>query len=208
MISRTRCTGGANSASPVHRITLIMTSIDTISDNNNLDRRRIKVEAFFTVLRDLVTRHTQSLNSPIFALSESEKQVVVDKINPYIAFELKQTPDVKGALLTATGYGLMLISTPDGTVIGAEVISHGDIITGRLNDACVLPVPTVESLLLGDADMVPIVDQTLSGVVLLEDACYKTGQNLSGDFEVEHDLSNFQIGLALNHQLSIVAEDN
>ncbi len=102
--------------------------------------------------------------------------------------------------LNITGDGLMLVSI-GGDILGAENISHGDMLTGTLDDVCVLPVPTVECLLMSDDIETPIVDQTLSAIVMLKNVIYKTGLNKYGVFEVEHDLSNFDIGLPLAHYL-------
>jgi hypothetical protein len=154
--------------------------------------------------RDIIGRYA-GLADPevVMAMSEDEQQAIMDRINPHLAFEFSQTAELHGMPLRIDGFGLMFVSDVGGEILGAETISDGDVLTGTLVEACALPVPTMESVKLSDSESTPILGQTMAGVLLLNDAVYKTGLNRSGTFEVEHDLSNFQIGIPLSHSLDV-----
>lgn len=157
---------------------------------------------FLGTIQGIVQNHVDGLKVPIFTLNEAEQQALIDKINPYLLFELAQTPRVKDLPVEVSGSGMMFISSDDGSILGAEQISNGDILTGVLDEVWAYPVPTAECLILGDSqDEIPVVDQSLSGVVVLKGAKYKTGLNHDGTFQVEHDLGVFQVGLPLSHYL-------
>lgn len=175
-----------------------MTFSDIYKENTNSG-----IGSFLSAVREIVQDHTETLGSPIFGLDDEQKQALIDRINPYLLFELNQSAETKGTTVEVRGTGIMYISTPEGTTLGVEHISRGDIVTGVIDDVCVYPVPTSECLILAGNGEIPIVDETLSGVIMLKDTCYKTGLNKTGEFELEHDLAEFQIGLPLAHYLQI-----
>jgi hypothetical protein len=177
-----------------------MTSID-IPSTNSPDRA---LSVFTETCRDIIERHVGSVDPAVLmSMSEDEQQAIVDRINPHVAFEFSQTPELHNLPLLISGYGLMFVSDESGVVLGAETISDNDMIIGMLAEAWVLPIPTMESVQLSDVDSTPILGQTMAGILLLNGAVYKTGLNMSGDFQVEHDLSRFQIGIPLSHGFDI-----
>jgi hypothetical protein len=178
-----------------------MTSIDIQTTTDTPDQA---LTVFTWVCRDIVQRYAGHDDPAIvMAMTEEQQQALVDRINPHLAFELSQTPELHDVPLKVTGYGLMFVADAGGEILGAETVSHGDVITGTLSEAWACPVPTMESVQLSDAESTPILGQTMAGVLLLNDAVYKTGLNRSGDFEIEHDLSNFQIGIPLSHLFDV-----
>jgi len=174
-----------------------MTSIDIPTTADTPDQA---LTTFAWTCRDIIERHA-GLDDPVvvMAMSEEQQQALVDRINPHLAFEFSQSPELHDLPLKVTGYGLMFVSDVNGEILGAETVSDGDVITGTLGEAWACPVPTLESVQLSNAESTPILGQTMAGVLLLNNAVYKTGLNRSGHFEIEHDLSNFQIGIPLSH---------
>lgn len=180
-----------------------MTQIDHLVTPKNPEAVQAQLQQLILTLTELTNRHTKNLPLPIFDLDEDAQQNVLDKLNPYVSFELAQNPGLKGIPLNITGAGIMFVSDGTGLILGGETISNGDVITGVLDDVCALPVPTVECLLLADDTETPIVDQTLSPVLMLKNGVYKTGLGSDGEYEVVHDLAIFEIGLPLAHYLKI-----
>lgn len=157
----------------------------------------------FSTMHDAARRHTKSLPTNITSLSDQEQQGLVDKVNPYIRFELEQYPELQGAPLLVTGTGMMFLSDFDGNVMGAETIKDGDLILGKFIDACVLPTPTIECLVESSDEEIPVMSQVLSPVIMLEAGQLNTSLDAYGEYQVRHDLSNFQICLPLAHYLQI-----
>lgn len=170
-------------------------------------RHSIHLSDLLESCSELTSRHSRSLDPlAILAMKEDDQQALVDAINPHLAFEYAQTPEVHGMLLRITGYGLMFVTDTAGNVLGAETVSHGDIVRGTLREVCAVPVPTMESVGLSTPESTPILGQTISGMLLLDDASYRTGLNASGAYELEHDLGIFKIGIPLNHELEIACD--
>ena len=167
------------------------------------DIDRASLHAFFRDMQEIVRRNADSIKSPLLAMSVEDKQQLIDKINAYLAFELSQNPRIKHRTVTATGVGMMYLSASDGQVLGAERISDGDVIRGAIDDLCAYSVPTAECLALADEECIPVIDETLSAVLLLQGTVYQTGLSFDGSFEIQHDLREFQIGLPLAHFLDI-----
>lgn len=158
---------------------------------------------FFSTMHDAARRHTQSLSTNIASLSEQEQQEIVDKVNPYIRFELNQHLELQALPLFVTGSGMMYLSDLEGNIMGTETVADGDLITGTFTDACVLPTPTIECLAESDGEEIPVMSQVLSPVIILEAGQFCTDPNMYGEYQIEHDLSNFQICLPLAHYLKI-----
>ena len=153
-----------------------------------------------SILRKLM-RSPQAVSE----MDEVTQQSIVDQLNPYAAFELSQRPELTGVPLTIVGEGVLFVCDLTGTILGAEVISNGDVVTGELAEVCVLPVPTMDAVYdhtQADAE-IPMDSQVLSPVLLLNKAVYKTGMNSDDDFDVEHDLGVYQVGIASEHRLHI-----
>ena len=178
-----------------------MTSIDIPRATDKPDEILL---AFSLTCTDIIATHSGSRDpDQVMGMTEDEQQALVDRINPYLAFEYAQTPELHGLPITISGYGLMFIADEGGEILGAETVSLGDVVTGTLGEAWACPVPTLESVQLGDTESTPILGQTMAGVLLLNNGVYKTGLNRMGDFEVEHDLANFQLGIPLSHVFDI-----
>lgn len=166
-----------------------------------------------TSLRDLLhlcdetTRvHSRGLDpAMIMGLSELEQEALVDKVTPYLTFEFLQRPELHDLPLVVDGYGLVFVSDIGGTILGAETISGSDSLSGKLSEICAFVVPTLESVNHGTADETPILGQTFSTVLILKDVVYKTGKSHDGQYDIEHDLACFQIGVPISHQLNIAA---
>lgn len=162
-----------------------------------------RVHALLDDCEKIVDRHAQSMTRPIFDLDADEQQAVVDQLNAYLDFEFSQADIPAGTEVIATGTGLLLVCDESGMIHGAETISHGDVVSGEITDMVVLPVPTFECVLDGSDEGVLTYDQVLSSIVLLGNATYKTGLRSDGLFELEHDLSQYQIGIVMAHPLEI-----
>lgn len=155
---------------------------------------------------DTTRLHSQGLDpTMIMSLSEPEQQAHVDKVTPYLTFEFSQRPELHDLPLTINGYGLVFISDTEGSILGAETLSGSDVVSGKLSEVCAFVVPTLESVNHGTADETPILGQTFSTVLILKDVVYKTGTSHDGQYEIEHDLACFQIGIPTSHQLNIAA---
>lgn len=158
---------------------------------------------FFSTMHDAARRHTRSLSTNIAALSDQEQQGLVDKVNPYVRFELQQRPELQALPLLITGTGMLYVSDLEGNIMGAETVTEGDLVTGKFIDACVLPIPTIECLAVSDGEEIPVMSQVLSPVIILEAGQFCTDPDTYGEYQIEHDLSNFQICLPLAHYLKV-----
>lgn len=158
-------------------------------------------------LREIIDTHSKALPSPIFNLSEDEQQQVVSKLNPYVDFEINQNAQLKGAILRVDGNGLIFISNTDGELLGAETLSDGDLVIGELEDACVLPVPGLESVSLSNHDSTPIVDQFLACIIVLKNIRYKTGLNKDGSYQAVYDGLPYRIGVPIAYYLNVELAD-
>lgn len=136
-----------------------------------------------------------------FELNTDEQQLQIDRLNDHMAFEFARRPELKGLPLLVSGYGLMLIADGSGEVIGGETISDGDSITGTLDDIWFYPVPTLECVKLGDGESTPIIDVSLSGMLMLQHAQFSTDPLQDGSFGLVHDLDEFSIAVPLSHAL-------
>jgi hypothetical protein len=174
--------------------------------NRTLSDTELQLQDLFSALTDTAHRYVQALPVDVFALDELQQTDLVDKINPYFRFELGQYPNLHNLTLHATGTGMMFLSDLDGNVMGAETMTDDDVVTGDFTDVCVLPTPTIECLLAQEGESIPIVDQVLSPIIILENGRLKTGKDAFGNFQTEHDLSNFQVCLPLAHYLKIAVD--
>jgi len=105
---------------------------------------------FLDICREIVDITTRKLYpQTVRDLTTKEQQELVDRVNQQVDFEFNRKPELHGLPLVVNGDGLMYLA--DGCdILGAEHITEGEVITGYLDTACVLPIPTYECVLLGD----------------------------------------------------------
>ena len=161
------------------------------------------VSDFVGTCRDTVWRHVRDLSVPVTSLDNYERQAVADRVAGYLEFEYQESELPPGIPLIVTGKGLMLFYDTDHSLVGVEIVSGGDIVLGKLIDVGATPVPTLECLAEASASKVPVYDETLSAVLLLDSPVYKTGLQANGTFCAEHDLSAYTIGVALAHPFDV-----
>lgn len=169
-----------------------------------LEQPRPDLIGFLKVIEDMIERQLQKLGiHDISDVDDTKQQEIVDRINGYIAFEAPYYRITSGVGIRVEGHGLLLVANSSGGVLGGEVISGDDVVTGTLDEICVLTVPCYDSVQCADSEKTPILRQVLSPIVLLENVRYGTGGLTKEGFQIEHDLSNFVIGIPTNHRLSL-----
>lgn len=168
--------------------------------SNPLQRRLDELNATCTEIIDRAVVDLQPRT--IFDLDKDEQQALIDRLNAYLSFELSQMANLKGTPVCVNGFGMMFAAA-DGVVLGGEVVTSDDVVTGVFDGVCALPVPTLECISLGNDLEVPVVDEALSVMVMLKDATYKGGHMPDGTYEVEHDLTELEVGIPLAHPLRV-----
>lgn len=191
---------------PTPELLHIMTAIDRPTQNNNPEHeRRIlhELQDMFATMTEITQRHAKSIPGGVFSLDEAAQQDLISAINPYCRFEFTKHPDVHNLPVTATGTGMFFLSDFEGNILGAEQLFEGDVITGHIKEVCVLPTPTIDCLARAYEGSIPVDDQVLSPILILEDSQFKAGLTSSGSFETEMDLSGHQVGIPLLHYVRI-----
>jgi len=144
-------------------------------------------------------------------LSEDEQQALKDKIDPHLAFELRVSEDFyMGLPIVITGNGGVLISDKDDTLLGAEQMAGDCTITGLVSEVRAYPVPS-RSIMIeprGKDEVVPSYDQSMSAVIILDDATFSTcPSGDDGTFELEHKLGLMRIIVPIVYGMNIRVAD-
>ena len=163
--------------------------------------RQQQLLALFASLNEITRRHVQELSTDVSSLDDTEQQALIEKINPHVNFEFQNHTPLHGLPLSATGDGMFFLSDFEGNILGVESITSSDIAIGQLSDICVLPTPTRECLAERNEQEIPLHEQVLSPIVILNNASFKTNRTAAGTYQTEHDLSNYQLCLPLAHYL-------
>lgn len=172
--------------------------------HNNIEAH---TQAFLKECKNIVNSFSGRLNRPIYDMDHEEQDKIVDRLNAYLKFEYTQTKIPRALPIHATGHGVLFACDEHGTVLGAEIISDGIVIAGKMSAVVSLPVPSLESLIESGKDEIVTVGQVLSPIVMIDDAKYMAGLNENGEYGFVHDLSPFQVGLAMAHSLTFSVVD-
>lgn len=125
-------------------------------------------------VQDTVGRHSVGIS--IDALSTEELQALLDQIDRYIEFELSQSNELYVALpieIEVRGLGCMLITDPELSLLGGQIIEAGDKISGFVGQVRAFLVPSTDSLKNNrNNDDIPMNDRSFSAVVVIDDALY------------------------------------
>ena len=182
-----------------------MTQLEPTFDHSpHIDHQR-QLEGLFDILSGIAQRYAHTIPGGIFSLDEEAQEAVISKINPYYRFEFDAHPDIHGLPISATGAGMFYVSDLEGNIMGAERLSSDDLATGTITDVCILPTPSLECLADGSEEEIPVYDQVLSPVIILEGGVFKTDYDPAVGFQNEVSLSNFQTCLPLAHHLRFTA---
>jgi len=140
---------------------------------------------------DFLQRTGKSVND----LTEDEQQKLIQTVNPHLKFELKTSEDLYvGMPLVIRGPGAFLMTDQDGFVMGAQVTKQGDVLSGTVSDIQAYPVPTREIVLTTDpSEALPTYDQSLSAVIIIENATFNSLPSADGTFQIMHDLGMYDV---------------
>lgn len=182
-----------------------MTTPEKLFDQLRVPDYQKQLQDLFDTLNEITQRHTLQIPGGIFKLDEEKQQTFVNKINPYLNFEFTNRPELHSLPVTAKGVGMLFLSDMEGNILGVDKIQENDVISGRIEEVCILPTPTTECLLASDEAEIPLIDQVLSPIIVLRNGILKTDFSEEDGYETEHDLSNYQTCLPLAHYLRFTA---
>lgn len=163
------------------------------------------LQRFLVNTQEAIDRSVLDLGVPLRELSEADLCALIDRQVRYMEFELGQAADTieSEQSLAATGMGMVLMLNKDGSLAGTEMMTQGDLLVGTLGSVAIEPVATVESYVKFAAGTVSAeeVDPIISVVPILSGAKFHVRQE---DQSVQtHDLSTYDVGVALAHQLQL-----
>jgi len=143
------------------------------------------------VVSSFMIREGRSIND----LTVDEQQALIDRISPHLKFEIGLSQDIyKGMPIVVKGPGAFLVADDEGSLVGAQITAEGDVLTGVVDDVQAYIVPTREVVLnTGHNDAVPVYDNSLSAVVIIEGATFFSSPSPDGTFQVEHDLGVYSV---------------
>ena len=162
----------------------------------------VEFKDFLDICQEIVQLAVKRLlPNSISDLPKDEQQELVDVIDRQINFEFARKPELKGLPITVTGYGLIYIADENET-IATEIVDERYIVTGLLDAPCAIPIPTLESIKLSNYDRTPVIDETLSVMLMLDCARYARNDGA----EYQEDLSGYSVGISLSHSLTPVMD--
>ncbi len=172
-----------------------------MSEFEHRDTIQARLNELSATCNEIIDRAVRELQPrTIFDLDKDEQQALVDRLNTYLSFEMRQMSDLKGVPVCVDGYGMMFAAA-DGVILGAEVMTGDAVVSGFLDDVWAFPVPTLECVRLSDSNEIPVVDEALSAMLMLARATYRAGSMPDGTYEVEHDLTDLEVAIPLAHCL-------
>lgn len=151
-------------------------------------RMRVVLADLQAIVDDFLSRTGRSINE----LTVTEQQALVDAIDPHLAFELRVTEGLHvGLPLVASGAGGFLLTDSQGALLGAQQTEPGDVVTGMVSAVKAYPVPSRQIILssTGPDGIISPHDQSLSAVVLLDNARFHTDPSSDGTFQIVHELT-------------------
>lgn len=144
------------------------------------------------IVDDFLARTGKSINE----LTEIEQQALVDNIDPHLLFEIRVSQDLYvGLPLVLGGPGGFLLTDSKGRLLGAQQTTHGDVVTGMVSTVQAYPVPSRKIILEPTEanEAIGTYDQSLSAVIVLENAKFHTDPSEDGAFQIVHDLDNMRV---------------
>lgn len=172
-----------------------MTEYDSQFRDDELDNEDRLLRSALVDLQSTVTDFLQRTGKSINALTEDEQQELVDRIDPHLNFEMRTSKDFyEGMPIVVRGAGAFLLTDHENSLLGAQTTLAGDAITGTVSRVQAYPVPSREIVLTtGPNEAIPSYDQSLSAVIILEDAKFYCLPSSDGVFQVTHDLGAFNV---------------
>lgn len=171
----------------------------------DLDPEDVALSEVIRYLQLMVEDRLRQTGISINDMTEDQQQSLIDKIDPYIAFEVQQSSDFFiGMPIEAEGKGGFLVIDTEAALLGAEQTEPKDKITGTVCKVHAYPVPS-KFLMAQPADIegVPLYDQSLSIHIVLSDARFYSKLSNDGIYQVEQDLSQFLIGIPVVYDMDI-----
>jgi hypothetical protein len=160
------------------------------------DKKDVLLREALAYLQLIVDNFLIRTGKSINDLTESEQQVLVDQIDPHLAFELGESKDIHtGLALILEGAGGFLLTDSEGALLGAQQTTHGDVITGVVSAVKAYPVPSRKIILepTEPYEEIGTYDQSLSAVIILGNAKFHTDPSEDGEFQIVHDLETMQV---------------
>lgn len=173
-----------------------MTEFSTRFREDAPDEEDVLLKGALSDLQGIVDDFLMRTGKSINGLNESEQQELVDRIYPHLAFELSVSQEIYvGLPIMVGGTGGFLLTDAAGALIGAQQTTEGDIITGMISEVRAYPVPSRKVMLEPTEPYADIgtYDQSLSAVLLLDNAKFHTNPSTDGVFQVKHDLEGMRV---------------
>jgi hypothetical protein len=187
-----------------------MTEFTAQFRDDELDLEDRLLRSALADLQATVTNFMQRNHRSINELTEDEQQALVDSIDPHLKFEFKNSPDFyEGMPIVVRGVGAFLMMDAKGLLVGAQVTATGDVITGTVSDVQAFPVPTRELVLSSALDeALPVYDQSLSAVIIIEDATFHSQPSSDGTYQITHDLGGFLVVIPVVYNMDTRVADS
>ncbi len=181
-----------------------MTEAYPIDPNREYDKEDILAQKALSDMQDIVDRIMRASKRSIDKMTHAEKIELARTIDPYLKFELSVSEGVyTGLPLEISGRGAFLALDRDGEFENIQATDPTDLITGTVGRIEATAVPTRAMVLATDPrdGEVKYHEESMSAILLLENAVFYAEPNADGLFQVEHDFSGFQIVIPLVYRM-------
>lgn len=177
--------------------------------NDELDEEDRLLRSALVDLQTTVEGFMRRAGKSVNDLTEYEQQELVDSIDPHLRFELQFSGDIyKSMSIVVSGAGAFLLADHEESLLGAQVTSTGDVITGTVSGVQAYPVPSLEVVLgARSSESIPTYDQSLSAVVILDGAKFYSSPSSDGAFQITHDLGVFRVLIPVVYGMDTRAAD-
>lgn len=174
------------------------------------DQEDVLLQKALADLQDIVDSFLARTGRSINDLTEDEQQALVDTIQPHLDLERSVSPDIHlGLPIVTGGAGGFLITDSEGALLGAQQTSDGDVVTGVISNIRSYPVPSRHAILQPTEPYEPIEahDQSLSAIIILEDAKFHTDPSDDGTHQLVHDLGDMQVVVPILYKMETRVAD-
>ena len=143
------------------------------------DPEDIEVGTALASMQQITDRHFRAIGRSIDDLPSQEQAALVDRISPYLDFELQASEGIwQGMPLAAKGVGAILLFDEEGNASAVQTMDERDAVVGAVDGVCPYPVPsrhvTQDSPGVEPGEEVVFYEKSFSATVLLRQAQFHT----------------------------------
>lgn len=158
------------------------------------DEEDLALQRALAGIQEGIDRHIRAGGRSIDDYTTEEEQALVDKLGPYIAFELSQSDEIwQGMPLVAEGPGGFLVADSEGEVCAGQEIGPRDSMIGIVEKVMSYPVPSLQMIIgSAESDEIPTYSRSMSAVVELNGAQFRS-VSADGEMSEQFDLSDYRV---------------